>query len=369
MSEDKVHGRNPQLQERLPVLSGPSVQWENPFQGSNMHSSKVLSGLNPLKSGIMMMRRRKWLALLVFAGCFSIVCIYTFSATPIYRSAVVVEVKQKGTYAVDRGPDDTKDGDFMRFLATVIGTLRSRVPAEKLVSQMGLDKAPELTDERKGIIAWLTTTYSEVLEALFPKREAADPTSDQKARTFELAGEFLTRLNTLQLIKSNLLEISLDSEDPVLAQKMLKNYLDICLDWNLENRRNESIEAVKWLKDELARAEQKLVESERALLAFTIKNEVTIGADGGISYVTQSMQKKGEGLIRSQESLAKFQALNGRKTVPTGSWTNMGDDPSAKKLKEELASAEAEKAQLSTVYSDDYPKLILLNKKMSFLKK
>ncbi len=91
-----------------------------------------------------------------------------------------------------------------------------------------------------------------------------------------------------------------------MAQLVLKAYLDTFLTRNLERRRNENVEALIWLKQELVRAEEKLIESEKALVEFMAKNEVTIGPDGGLGLVLDTVKKEGRKFAQDSRIKSKI---------------------------------------------------------------
>ncbi len=96
--------------------------------------------------------QRKKIAILVFILIFGLVCTYTFSLTPIYRSTAVLEIQFKKARPNEITYDDSSGEDFARVLATKVGTLKSRALIGTLVAQLQLDEISEFSSPNSGLV-------------------------------------------------------------------------------------------------------------------------------------------------------------------------------------------------------------------------
>ncbi len=70
------------------------------------------------------------------------------------------------------------------------------------------------------------------------------------------------------------------------------------------------MEASKWLKEEVAKAEKQLLESRAAFVEFVVDNGVVSRDDSGLGMVADLMNKTMEGHLRSQEARLRIGALS-----------------------------------------------------------
>ena len=162
----------------------------------------------------------------------------------------------------------------------------------------------------------------------------------------------------------------MDATSPAFANEMLRNYLNLYLEFNLEKRRKENLEASAWLKEELATVEKKLMESQAELVGFLIDNGIVASSTAtGVSPVMDLLNKTMDTHTKSREARLRMQALKEQKASDQGA--SLPKDVNTEyvgKLKEQAALFESEYSQMKGLYSADYPKMGMLNQKIKFLK-
>ncbi len=84
-------------------------------------------------------RRRKWGALTVVAAIFTLVLIWTFRATPIYRSTSKVEITRNEASLVDFSEKRLVQASTTELLNTQCQLLRSRTFMERVISKIDVD--------------------------------------------------------------------------------------------------------------------------------------------------------------------------------------------------------------------------------------
>jgi polysaccharide biosynthesis transport protein len=304
------------------------------------------------------------LVLLIFLSATVISAAYTFTRTPLYTSEAVIEPETaQGVTVGDKSLYDKSVGNLANQLE-IFSSSRSLAEAFKM--RITFEEFPELnsrkTSWRDGLvrrIPFVGSLFPETTEPVQAVNGMASPKLNVPVRASAKSSK-----------KSGLLTVSMTAENPRLAQKMLDAYLDLYLKRNLENRRAESLEAADWLKKELDEVNKKLIESQTNLVSFTIDHGIVDSRDGGIGQVMSIVNRTMEKRIRSQENQDQLSMLE-KEAQGQGATEHLpssGKSEYIGKLKGDIAIMESEYTQMAAVYSENYPKLVLMKKKIKFLK-
>ena len=116
--------------------------------------------------------------------------------------------------------------------------------------------------------------------------------------------------------------------------------------------------------------DKKLREAQVALLDFVVDYGILDSKDGGLAQVLNLVNKTMEGHVKSQEARARMQAMD-QQNVQEEAALMLPKEVNNEylgKLKQELAMMESESTQMRGVYSSNYPKLLMLDKKIKFLR-
>ncbi|MFH1115708.1 MAG: polysaccharide biosynthesis tyrosine autokinase [Pseudomonadota bacterium] len=314
--------------------------------------------------------RHRRLVLAVFVCALVAAVVYALAATPIFTSHAVIELEQQQKDGNKESMYENQAySDYQSYFLTQQGILTSRHLVESLIDRLNLQKHKEFADKDQSIIGRIRGTVSEWTSSIMSEG-AEGPRADPKtAKRNVLCKTISKRITVKPVKKSNLMEVGLDAADPKLAQQMLTNLISLYFQQNLENRRKQSLQAADWLKVEVEKSEKKLREAQTKLVEFTIDHGIVDSSDGGLSQVLSVVNKTMESHVKSQETRAKIQALRMKGSSEQGSLLPEGmKDEYIGKLKQELAIMEAEYSQMKGVYSANYPKMKMLEKKIRFLR-
>jgi polysaccharide biosynthesis transport protein len=319
-----------------------------------------------LRDYIEIVIRRRWAFIAVFIAIFLIAAVYTFSVTPLFNSVATIEFEEKKPKQEDRVYGNPEYDQYKGYLATQLEILKSRSLAEALVVKMNLAKSPEFQSKS----TWIGRVISALTSRLSRANGHETPENAAAARINGLTAAVLGRVSVKPVKTSNLATVSMDATNPTLASQMLRNYLDLYLKRNLEKRRKESLEASAWLKEELAKVEKKLMESQAELVGFLIDNGIVVSStETGVSPVMDLLQKTMETHTKSREARLRMQALKDQKVSEEG--VVLPKNVNAEyvgKLKQQLALYESEYSEMKGLYSPSYPKMAMLNQKIKFLR-
>lgn len=306
--------------------------------------------------------RRKLIIAGFFVFAVIAILIYTFTRIPLYESSATIEIGVPSVLGKQSGP-------FMgpkQRIEKEIGILKSRGLAEEYVSR--IEATPEqLRVPNLQLLAHIrlndgnvTVKAGKDIHEVLSQKEM-DLTPQQSG----LAGTLTSMISVIpDKGNQNFLRVNVRADNPELARTVLRNYVRLYLELNLERARRESKQAANWLKEELEKSEEKLRESQSNLFVFNLENGIVGDDEKGKSFSFSSLSRRFEGLEQSKQAQTKMQALKQHdgKMLPQG----LGNEYIGK-LKQDIALMESEYAQMQGVYSPNYPKMTLLRQKIKFL--
>ena len=265
--------------------------------------------------------RRRWVVLAVFIAIFLVSAVYTFSRTPIFSSVATIEFEEKKPKQEDRVYGNPEYDQYKGYLATQLELLKSRSLAEGLVTKMKLAESPEFSPKSGWIGRWISAPAS----WLFGSDDHQNAENAAAAKLNSLSASVLGRVSVKPVKTSNLVTVSMDATSPAFANEMLRNYLNLYLEFNLEKRRKENLEASAWLKEELANVEKKLMESQAELVGFLIDNGIVASSTAtGVSPVMDLLNKTMDTHTKSREARLRMQALKEQKASDQGAVATKG---------------------------------------------
>jgi len=172
----------------------------------------------------------------------------------------------------------------------------------------------------------------------------------------------------------NAFKISFITEDPHLAQQVTRNLTSLFIEENLRAREEQSVNTTKFLRDQLAIAEQKLLDQEQRLRDFKMRNlgELPEQEQGNLRILAglhDQLQDTMARMSRAQERRVYLESLIGgyrdlaRRGVPVPGTPAAGRMLSPLEAAEaDLARLQSEKTALSNRYSELHPSLVKIER-------
>lgn len=312
--------------------------------------------------------RRRAAVIIFLAASLIISILYCFLATPLYTSKGRLEVLDRKE-KTEQKLSAEEVIDTRSYMSTQIEILKSRPLAEAVVKRMNLLDKPE--EDSEGFFLFKLPGYLWANVASWFKSDSdQDQAKDGQNRKLAILADSLAGSLVAKPVKtSNLLEVSITAKSPQKANELLKNYIDAYLEYNLQKRRSESIQAEQWLKEEGIKVEKNLREAESKLLDFSVEHGLVVATEGALGQVTALLNKKIEGQVHSEEN--KLRARVRKETNYADIDNKSGADANQTyiaKLKEDLAKQESEYTEMQGIYSASYPKMVLQQRKIKFLR-
>jgi succinoglycan biosynthesis transport protein ExoP len=303
------------------------------------------------------LRKRRWTVLAILLVVFTFVLIATLKETPLYEAKALIEIEKENPNIVTASDLFEIDNVNSTFLETQYKVLESESLSRRVVRNLALDQLNEFNPPRHW---WSLAPAKPALTAISSTTEGATPTADSDA-VYSALKTFKDRLDIEPLKQSRLVEVSFESQDSVLAARIVNSLASNYIDQNLELRWDAAEKASEWLSQQLVGVKAKLEKSEDEMQAYS--------RDNGLLFL-ESEKGTTENIVDSrlrelQTALTEAQASRIQKESlyrlvqggDEGALPTVFDNHEMQELTLRLSDLEAQRAQLETTFTPDYPKL------------
>ena len=362
----------------------------------------------PLRLILTKLRKHRWMILSSAGLATAVAALIVWSLLPTYRAkaSVLFELENRARIIEIDELVDT-DGSSTEYLQTQVEVLRSRQLAETIARELALDEHWEFNDSiptppgigRSGPLAELSERFRGTLSELTgmamsqvrtllgmsgggAAREEArsiaardvdetDAATDPEttllgdAAETRLGSAVMERRKVVQVKGTNMVRISFDSADPVLAAEVANAFAREYINGVRVRKAGLTDEAAGWLSTRLEVLKAKLEEAERDLLDFRESNGLVDfqGNVGGlneqqIGIVTRELiDARGEmqemRVLAREVAVARAAGPEALKQLPA-----VAVDPVVQRYRISLQDAERELAELSNRYLERHPRVV-----------
>ncbi len=308
--------------------------------------------------------RRRWTAAAVFGFCALSALIFTLAATPLYRSTALLQIRPGGPNVV--GFDEVEQSSqgaqaYSDFFQTQYDLLASRRLAKRTIEKVGLENDPWLNGDSMGESTVLRMVSS--LKSIVSGEP--DPELIAREKEQELLEKFGESIAVRPRRKSFLVELSFYNPDPETAAKvadaMAREYIDLTLDQRIE----AAAQGRNFISKQLDVTKARLEETELELHAFAKGREI-YAIDQEEEVIHERLADINNRLTNGESERIKLEALHNQMLGPDRwSLPIIVNDPLVGKLKEELATSRAERAQLGGRFTAEYPPVKVLDARIA----
>ena len=259
-----------------------------------------------LRGIIVTLRKFKWPIIITTALCTALTALVVSGMTPVYRSSSTLLFDDKTTQGVF---DPTFGAATKQDIQTQVEVLKSRTLAERVVKEMNLVEHWEYNSslpvpvehQNVGVLAPVKTA----ILGLLPSREVELTEAEALAVDPELVNDLMVRklmgrTNVVALKQTNLVKVSVDGVDRVLATKIANGIGTGYIQYYIDQSDARNKESKDYLQSKVDELKVKLEDSEQQLL--TARREVGIGGDGS-DYVNATIAQFNSRLVDAKTSL------------------------------------------------------------------
>ena len=313
----------------------------------------------------------KWriLFLSIFVAIFA--SVVAMRMTPIYKatSTLLIEATQAKAISFEdvMGVDSSRNEYYL----TQFEILKSNRIAQKVIEQLNLAEHSGFIDEESmadNEDSMLDSIKSSIKSALpfIPENKKIELTAKEKEdyETLALIQNFSKRLTISPVSRTQLVNISFESQDPKLTALVANTVGDIYIENHLSAKMGVNQRASGWLSSRLSELRIRLATSEDKLQNYREKENL-IDIQGVVGLIKKELEQTSEQLVASRlernnlESILRGINEYGRNnlerlsTIPAINSHKIIQD-----IKKQVVSTELKVSDLQGVYGPKHPKMI-----------
>jgi polysaccharide biosynthesis transport protein len=304
-----------------------------------------------------LLRKRRWTVLALLLFVFTAVLIATLKETPLYEAKALIEIEKENPNIVTASDLFEIDNVTNTFLETQYKVLESESLSRRVIRDLSLDQLQEFNPPRHWwSLPRLRTPLSRASLHVPPGTPAPDSDAVYNAlKTFE------DRLDVEPLKQSRLVEVTFESQDPVLSARIINSLASNYIDQNLELRWDAAQKASEWLSQQLVGVKSRLEKSEDEMQEYARENGLLFleSEKGTTENIVDARLRELQAALTEAEA-NRFQKESLYRLIQAGddgALPGVFDNHEMQELTLRLSDMQAQRAQLETTFSPDYPKL------------
>jgi capsular exopolysaccharide synthesis family protein len=313
-----------------------------------------------IREMLRLFNRRKWHLVGVTALVCAVTGLLLLQLVPEYRSSALVMLdtrKTRVTNTTDVLGAATVD---VAAIQTEIEVLRSASLLGRVTQKLRLDLDPEFGAKPPSMVGRMLLGLKDVLDRYLPENIASG-TKESVARTRSILA-LERKLTTTIRGRSYVIAVSIESEDPGKAKRVLETITDFYLVDQLQAKLDANKRATEFFNERLDELRQSVEHAERAVASFRERSGLTIGKDSTIASQSlselnsQLVQARAQRVDRESRLIALQQAARNPATL--GGVTEVLSSPLISSLRAQEAEVARRIGDLSQRYGDSHPRIL-----------
>ena len=324
----------------------------------------------------------KWVILAVFVIVVTLVTIWNFKATPIYRASVQILIEHANPKVVSFEEVFGRNLQEAEYYRTQHKLLESRTLVERIVDAMNLSVAkgfgvPRDEEEKEEVVSKLMEGAIQSLRRLVvkdsgPRGETAKttPLTPRERAVKSLMG----RLSVEPVRLTRLVVVHYEDVDPQAAARVANMLVKIYIQMYLEFRFSATKEAADWLGKEINKVRDNLRKAEQALQNYKVQ-ENFVSFEERQNLLVQKLSELSTAVTKARterievEVLAK-QAQNANGDVDAlSALPDVSKNPIYLSLKQAYLELLRDHSELSKRYREQHPRILRIRSRLNETKR
>jgi polysaccharide biosynthesis transport protein len=335
-----------------------------------------------LREVLRIIRKRKWLVVVIAAIATTLVMVEVFRTPSVYRASNRIEVA-KDTPVIVTAKDQVIQFEDSDNLNTKKVIFKSRPLLEDVVVLLKLDQNPKFVESmrKKSVTDAIREIGGRVSgKVLGDETKQADSmiasqtvimqerTPDESQRLGPYVNILRSKLNVETMPETNILEISFEHTDPALTADIVNTAAKNFVDRTFERRTSNFSSTSNWLDRSTRELRAKVQQAEQALADYTKRNGI-FSTDGKGGLTTDKLTGLHSEALKAEMARMLKQSLyeevkNGRAAQLPEAFSDFRTGT----LKQKLGELELEQSQLSVKYGPENPQVAVVEQKIKVLK-
>ena len=321
----------------------------------------------------------RWTILIFFFGVVLIAILAIQKKEPVYTAAAVIRIQNQPLNItgipdiIDPSRAISREGDYYQ---TQYNLLKSRTLAARVIKDLNLVGDPRFRSP-ESLVSWVRTEiqrfvqYStQWLQPVLPSQDQSNRAATGDPQGFELGVHpslityYLSALSISSVEKSQLVRIGFTSIDASLSQEIANAHAATFIRMSLQTRFELTTEARQFLEEKLEEIKAKVEHSEEALNRFRKAHQIT-SLEKGENLLVERLMGLNRALTEAQakridqESLYRIVQQRNNRLL-----SQVIDNNFVQRLKEQVATLEAEHARMTTKFTPTYPRVAQLQEQI-----
>ncbi|KHT47855.1 GumC family protein [Vibrio sinaloensis] len=318
----------------------------------------------------------RWFSISFFAIlCTLIAVMVVLSITPTYKATATLLIESSTAKAVSIEEVIGIDTKAQEYYLTQYEILKSNQVAQRVIDKLQLSQVeefnPDIVEHESSVFDDLKQYIlsSPIVATYFPESEPKeiDDLTEQHSVNRKILSTFKSKLTISPIRKTQLVNISFESNDPDLAAQIANEVGVAFIENNLESKLVATEQATGWINQRLAELKFQLDQSEQALLNF-LKEQELIDDSGIIALTSSELSNLTDRISKATDKRIETQALynalknNSAKDVTTlASISQISNHPQIRDIRFAESNAEKEVSELAKRYGPKHDKMIQAN--------
>ena len=301
------------------------------------------------------LRKRRWTVLSIFFLIFTLVFIGTLKQKPVYRAKALLEIEKENPHLLSVQELFELDTVSDSYLETQYRVLRSDTLALRVIQPLALYDLPEFNPQA------VRNSDSRQLASPDSSLPTISPAQNDPAVMQVVLARFRDKMSVEPVKLSRLVEISFESNDPVLAARVVNTLAAEHIEQSLEVRWKATQKASEWLSQQLQEIKGRLEKSENDLQTYAHRHGLLFlesDKNSPENIVNERLRQLQEELTRAQAARYEKESLH--RLVEAGDYASLPGAADSKLVQDlviRLADLQREMALLATNFTPQYPRI------------
>jgi succinoglycan biosynthesis transport protein ExoP len=320
---------------------------------------EIQEGQIDLREYLNVSLKRKWTVVVFFVIVVTVVTIYTLRQVKIYeaRASVIIEPYAPQVLGNVREVYDLGSGSYWsnrEYYETQYNVITSRTVAQKIVQQLHLDGNKEflgidkLTPEEQKAFMATEIDYPDMVRGMIE----IEPVKESRTAIIKARHRY-----------------------PKWAQRLANAAVGAYIEYNLQTRRQITLDAAGWLTSQAKELKTRMDEAEDRLLEFKREKQIlSVSLEDRQNITSQRLQDMNQTLNHLQAQRIALDAR--RKQIldireakqPLDTIDKVIASPLVQQLKESYFKLQETQAELSSKYLPDHPKAKTIDEKIQLVR-
>lgn len=311
---------------------------------------------------IKVLKDRRMTLFFVSAVVYAAILAATFTMTPVYRATAQVYIGPAS--AAELNLQQAAYQPDSAYLQTQVGIIKSEAIAKKVVSRLHLDVPEKSKADNRFSLAG-------ALGYFLP-----DDTPDTGDDGFHRAvSKFMRTLDVTVVKNSNLVNVSYESNNPVLAANVANAAVQAYVERSIELKAASAKEAMGWLNSELSEIKGRMTETSDQLQDFKKDKGLIVTGDRQANISLQALSDLSSKVLAAEvkrsEAEIKYQQVIALAKTPDGvmSHPEVINNKLIQDMKAQQNAIAKEMADNSKKFGEKHPRMVQLRSEMDSIKK